>query len=475
MKKTKIIITVGPSSQDIETLKELVKNGADVIRINLSHADRSFCDDIIKKVRKLEKELDKPIGIMLDTDGPSVRLDSFKEEAVNVEIDKKVKLYKYPVICNNTQFSVNYENILEELDIGDIISLGDGLVEFEVVDLYTDYAVLNTISGGEIRSNQTVHIKDKSFKMPFLSTKDHDGILYGIKKNIDFMALSYVRDEQDVLEVVDMLIENGNNHMQLIAKIENNRAIDNLDEIIKVCDGVMVARGDLGIELEMEKLPFYQKMILKKAHEYEKTAIVATDFLLSMEDNVRPARSEISDIYNAVMDNCDAIMLSGETTIGKYPLEVVDTLSKVIVSAEEDFDYQGNLLETFRNTEQDITSNIAYSVVDSSLRLKASSILTNTNSGYTALKISHFRPTCPILALTPSIDTTRMLTINYGVIPVLTEECKSTDTIVNMCTRKAIKMFDYTGGEVVIITGGFPISNKNTNFMKIEIIENKNL
>ena len=471
MKKTKAIITVGPSCKDINVLKELVVNGADVIRINLSHADKAFCDDVVKKVRTLEKELNRPIGIMLDTDGPSVRLDRFKEESVMAEVDKTIKLYRYPVICNNTQFSVNYDGIVDDLEIGDRLLLGDGMVELEVTDLFPDYALLTVINGGEIRSNQTVHVKDKSFKMPFLSEKDKKGILYGIKKNIDFVALSYVRDEQDILEVTDLLIENGNNHMSIIAKIENSSAIEYLDEIVKVSDGVMVARGDLGIEMSIEKLPYYQKLILKKAHEYEKTAIVATDFLHSMEENSRPTRSEISDIYNAVMDNCDAIMLSGETTIGKYPLEVVDTLSKVIMSAEEDFDYQENLEETFRNTKNDITSNIAFSVVDSSLRLHANAILTNTNSGYTALKISYFRPTCPILALSPNIDTTRLLTINYGVIPVLSSECKSTDTIVNMCTKKAISMFKYQGGEIVIITGGFPINNKNTNFMKIEVIE----
>ncbi len=471
MKKTKAIITVGPSSKDINVLRELISHGADVIRINLSHADKSFCDDIIKKVRTLEKEFNRAIGIMLDTDGPSVRLDRFKEESVIVENGKQVKLYRYPVICNNTQFSVSYENIVDELEIGDHLLLADGIVEFEVIDLFPDYAVLNTINGGEVRSNQTVHVRDKSFKMPFLSEKDKKGILYGIKKNVDFVALSYVRDEQDILEVTDLLIENGNNHMSIIAKIENGSAIEYLDEIVRVSDGVMVARGDLGIELSIEKLPFYQKMILKKAREYEKTAIVATDFLHSMEESSRPTRSEISDIYNAVMDNCDAIMLSGETTIGKYPIEVVDTLTKVIMSAEEDFDYQENLEETFRNTKNDITSNIAFSVVDSSLRLRANAILTNTNSGYTALKISYFRPTCPILALSPNVDTTRLLTINYGVIPVLSTECKSTDTIVNMCTKKAISMFKYQGGEIVIITGGFPINNKNTNFMKIEVIE----
>lgn len=471
MKKTKAIITVGPSCKDINVLKELIINGADVIRINLSHADKAFCDDVVKKVRTLEKELNRPIGIMIDTDGPSVRLDRFKEESVTVEVDKEVKLYRYPVMCNNIQMSVNYENIVDELDIGDRLLLADGIVELEVIDLFPDYALLKVINGGEVRSNQTVHVRDKSFKMPFISEKDRKGIMYAIKKNLDFIALSYVRDEQDVLEVADLLIENGNNHTSIISKIENSSAIEYLDEIVKVSDGVMVARGDLGIELSIEKLPFYQKTILKKAHEYEKTAIVATDFLHSMEESIRPTRSEISDIYNAVMDNCDAIMLSGETTIGKYPVEVVDTLSKVIMSAEEDFDYQENLEETFRNTKNDITSNIAFSVVDSSLRLHASSILTNTNSGYTALKISYFRPVCPILALSPSIDTTRLLTINYGIIPVLSSECKSTDTIVNMCTKKAISMFKYQGGEIVIITGGFPVNNKNTNFMKIEVIE----
>ena len=473
MKKTKTIITVGPSSQEIDILRELILKGASIVRINLSHANKSFCDDVIAKVRKLEEELARPIGIMLDTDGPSVRLDKFKEGSAILEEGKEVKLYRYPVMCNNIQISVNYENILDEIEVGDTLLFSDGFVEATVEDILNDYAILKVTVPGTIKSNQTVHLKDKSFKMPFISEKDRKGIIYGIKNNVDFLALSYVRDEQDVLEVVDLLIENKNNHMNIISKIENESAIENLDEIIRVSDGVMVARGDLGIELSIEKLPYFQKTILKKAREYEKISIVATDFLHSMEENSRPARSEISDIYNAVMDNCDAIMLSGETTIGKYPIEVVETLSKVIASAEEDFDYQENLLDTFRNSKNDITSNIAYSVVDSSLRLKADAILTNTNSGYTAFKISYFRPNCPILALSPNIETTRLLTINYGVIPCLSTECKSTDTIVNMCTRKAINMFDYQGGEIVIITGGFPINNKNTNFMKIEVIENQ--
>lgn len=244
MKKTKIIGTIGPTSFDMNVMREMLNNGMDVVRINLSHATEDFCDKIIKMVRELEEELDRPIGIMLDLDGPSVRLDKFIEDKVLLEEGKEIKLYNYPVICNNTQFSVNYENISHELDSGDIILLSDGKVELEVIESLNDYALLKVNVGGEIKSNQTVYVKNKKLKLPFISEKDRENILYGIKKNIDFLALSYVRDEQDVLEVADILIENDNNHINLIAKIENSSALDNLDEIIKISDGVMVARGD---------------------------------------------------------------------------------------------------------------------------------------------------------------------------------------------------------------------------------------
>lgn len=467
MKKTKIIGTIGPNSKNKEIIKEMVNNGLDVVRINLSHADFKFCDEIIKIVRELEKELNKPIGIMLDLDGPSIRLDKFIEDEAILEEGKEIKLYNYPVICNNTQFSVNCQ-LVDDLKINDYILLSDGKVKLEVIDLQNDYALLKVINGGEIKSNQTVYCK-KNLNMPFISNKDKEGILYAIKNNIDFLALSYVRDEQDVLEVVDLLIEHENNHINIISKIENTKALDNLDEIIKVSDGIMVARGDLAVETSFEKLPSFQKTILEKANEYEKTSIVATDFLASMEEDTRPMRSEISDIYNAVESRCDAILLSGETTIGKHPVLVVDTLSKIISSSEEDLSEDDELI----NNTNDITSNIAYCVKTSCKRLNAKCIITNTNSGYTALKISHTRSRYPILSLSPSIDTTRLLTINYGVIPKQSLEYKSTDAIINSCTKEAVKEFNLLDGDIVVITGGFPISNKNTNFMKIEVIGNE--
>lgn len=472
MKKTKIIATVGPSSSNKEVLKEMILNGVDVVRINLSHASKDFQEETINKVREIEKELNKPVGIMLDITGPNIRLDEIKENKVYLTKDKEIKLYSYPVLCNNTQISINFSNIVDELKPGDKIYLSDGTIELEVIELELDYVLCKINNSGYIYSKQSVHF-NRNVNLPFISQKDKEDILRAIELNIDFLALSFVRDEQDVLEVVDMLIENENNHISIISKIENASALNNLEEILKVSDGVMVARGDLAIEMSLERLPFFQKTILEKAREYEKISIIATDFLMTMENNSIPSRSEVSDIYNAVMDKCDAVMLSGETTIGEYPVECVKTMNKVILSAEEDFDYEENLIKTLRDTKQDITSSIAYSVVDSSLRLNTSAIIANTNSGYTAQKISHFRPRVPILGLSPSEDTIHNLTIVYGVTPILTNECKSTDTIVKMCVNEAIKKLNLIDNDIVIVTGGFPISNKNTNFMKIEIINNE--
>lgn len=471
MKKTKIIATIGPSSSSREVMKEMIIAGADVFRLNLSHASLDFCKEVIDKVREIEKELHKTIGIMVDIPGPTVRIDELKEDKVYLNVDDELKIYSYPVLCNNIQLSFNYPEVVSNLEMGDIILLSDGLVELEVIEISNDYAKCRVNRGGNIVSKQTVHLKEKQFSIPFLSDNDKESIMFSIRENIDFLALSYVNSEQDVLKVVDMLIENDNNHMEIISKIENASALNNLEDILKVSDGVMVARDDLAIEMSLERLPFFQKTILSKAKEYEKISIVATDLLMSMETNMQPARAEVSDIYNAVMDNCDAVLLSGETTIGDYPVESVRTMNKVIMSAEEDFDYNTNLVNTLRDTKQDITSSIAYAVVDSSLRLRTSAIIANTNSGYTAKKISHFHPSSPILGLSPSVDAAHSLTIVYGVVPRVVSECHSTDMIVNMCIKEAIKTFDLINDDLVVITGGFPISNKNTNFMKIEVID----
>ena len=471
MKKTKLITTICQDTCSYDELKEIINAGTDVIRVNLSYANKEFCDNIIASVRKLELELNKPIGIMLDINGPSVRLTDLNEEEVFLKLDKKVKIYNYPVLCNDNQLCTNTENITSLLDVGDVLMLSDDEVEMVVRELTNDYLSCQVIKEGYIHSREEIHLKNRNFKLPFLDKDDYDSIMYCIEKKIDFMTLSCVNDEQDVLSVSDMLIENHDDHIQLISKIETQDALDNLESIVKASDGVMIDRSDLSLEAEIEKLPLYQKTILSMARKYEKTGIIASDMLMDITESTRPERSLVIDIYNAVLDNCDAILLSGRTDKGEFPIETISMMNKILESAEEDFDYLDNLSQTIRDTKQDITSSIAYSVVDSSIRLKTKAIIANTNSGYTAKKISYFRPICPIIGLSPNIETVRTLTLTYGVIPIISDECKTTDQIVKMCAKKATEALDLLPQDIVVITGGFPVSSKNTNFMKIEVIE----
>ncbi len=471
MKKTKLITTICQDSCSYEDLKNIILAGTDVIRVNLSYANKEFCNNVIASIRKLENELNKPIGIMLDINGPSVRLADLNEDEVFLKIDKKVKIYNYPVLCNDNQLCTNTENITSLLDVGDVLMLSDDEVEMVVRELTNDYLSCQVIKEGYIHSREEIHLKNRNFKLPFLDKDDYDSIMYCIEKKIDFMTLSCVNDEQDVLSVSDMLIENHDDHIQLISKIETQDALDNLESIVKASDGVMIDRSDLSLEAEIEKLPLYQKTILSMARKYEKTGIIASDMLMDITESTRPERSLVIDIYNAVLDNCDAILLSGRTDKGEFPIETISMMNKILESAEEDFDYLDNLSQTIRDTKQDITSSIAYSVVDSSIRLKTKAIIANTNSGYTAKKISYFRPICPIIGLSPNIETVRTLTLTYGVIPIISDECKTTDQIVKMCAKKATEALGLLPQDIVVITGGFPVSSKNTNFMKIEVIE----
>lgn len=470
MKKTKIVATLGPSSSSLEMIEEMIIKGVDVFRINMSHTKLDVCLDLIKKIRRSEKKLNKIIGIMLDTEGPSIRLDKLKEEEVSLSLEKEIRFYNYHVVCNNTQLSTNYDNLTNLVELHDEIILADGKCVLEVIDINDDNFLCEVKKEGIIKSNQTVHIKNGSSKLPFISKTDYDNIMFAINNNVDFLALSYVRDEQDILEVIDLLIENSNDHTNIIAKIENEKAYDNLDEILKVVDGIMVARGDLGIEIPLEKLPFYQKKILEKANEYQKLGLVATDLLKSMVLDENPSRAEVADIYNAVFDKCDALVLGEETTIGNYPVDCIEVINKVILEAESDFSYKENLEDTFKIVNQDITSTIAYSVVNSDLILNANGILVNTISGYTARKISYFKPKSVIFTMSPKINTLRSLTLNYGVFPCLVNNFHDTDTIIKESIQNYLEKFNGKKGDTIIITGGMPIDSASTDFMKIEKI-----
>lgn len=470
MKKTKIVASLGPKSSDIEIIENMVLAGADVFRINLSHATYKQCDDLIAKVRKVEKKLNKIIGIMLDTNGPCIRIDKLKEEEVYLQKDKEVKFYNYHVVCNNTQLSTNCTNLVDFVNLDDYLYLAGGKISLQVIKINEDNFVCKVIEKGTIKSNQTLTIKNAIYNLPFINQVDKENILFAIKNKVDFLALSNVRDEQDILSVVDMLIENGDEHISLISKIENEKAIYNLEEILKVSDGVMVARGDLSLNSNVYKLPYYQKKILSLANEYQKIGLVATDLMNRMVLEKTPSKAEISDIYNSVFDKCDGLILCDETAIGLYPVESVNYMSNIIETAENDFSYKDNLEKTFQEGEIDITSTISYSVVNSGLLLNAKCILANTMSGYTARKISYFRPKCLVLGLSPNINTVRSLTLNYGVIPVHVKKYHDTDQIVSECIKKYKEIFEYENEDIIIITGGLPLNNNNTDFMKIEKI-----
>ena len=469
MNKTKIIATIGPATADKEIIKELILNGMDVARLNLSHADYKFCTDIITKINELNEELGTHVAIMMDTVGPCVRIGRFTGGSAYFKKGDKIRIYMEEVLGDCTKFSVNYPGLINDVKYNTIIKLDDGRIELEVIDKGEDYILCEIKVEGFIEDGKGLNAPGTCLKMPFLSKKDKEDIIFASKMGIDFLALSFISHRDDILEVNDLLIDLGNDHTNIIAKIENEAAIEDIDDIIKVSDGVMVARGDLGVEIPMERVPGIQKAIISKCHNMGKISIVATEMLASMESANRPTRAEVSDVANAVLDGTDAVMLSDETTIGKHPTEALNIMERIIASAEVDYNYLEILDKAMRTEKQDITGCIAYSVAECASRLKCKAIVVPTVSGYTARKMSRFRPTCPIIAVSPNINTVKSLALHYGVYPLLIDELNSFDKIINKSKEVALSLLDVEKGNKIIITGGYPFKEvKHTNFMKIE-------
>ncbi|MDD3187607.1 MAG: pyruvate kinase [Bacilli bacterium] len=468
MKKTKIIATIGPQTKSIESLKELILNGIDVIRLNMSHANYSFCNDVIKKVNELNEELNTSVAILMDTAGPDIRVGRFIGGSAYFKKDDKIRIYMNELIGDNTKFSVSY-NIQDEVHLDTIIKIDDGSITLKVISKGDDYILCEVIEGGIISDHKSVNIPGIRLDRSFLTEQDKQDILYASKKNIDYLALSFVSSSDDILSVSDLLIEQNNNHMQIIAKIECQNAIDDIDEIIKISDGIMIARGDLGVELPIEKVPSIQKQITHSCHTLGKLCIVATEMLSSMEEANRPTRAEVNDIASAVMDGVDAVMLSAETASGKHPVEAVQMMKRIIEETEKSTDYYDLLTTSCKKIEQDITGTIAYNVAETAYSLNCKAIITPTISGFTAKRISQYRPKCPIIAVSPEKDTVKSLMLNYGVIPVLIDELKSLDRIIVISIKEAQRLLNLKEQDKIVITGGYPFKDaKHTNFMKIE-------
>lgn len=469
MNKTKIIATIGPASSDKETLRSLINNGMDVVRLNLSHGDYSFCTDIINKVTELNKELETNIAIMVDTEGPGIRIGRFCGGSAYLKKGDKIRIYMEEILGDSTKFSVSYPNLIEDVKYNTTIKLADGKIELEVIDKGVDYLLCEVKSEGIIEDHKGVNVPGTKLSLPFLNKKDREDILYANRMGVDFIALSFVSSSDDILEVNDLLIGLDNDHIGIIAKVENESSVGEIDEIIRVSDGIMIARGDLGVEVPMERVPGIQKSIISKCHNMGKISIVATEMLSSMECSTRPTRAEVSDVANAVLDGADVVMLSGETTIGKYPAETLKIMEKIIASAEEDINYIELLGKAMRTEKQDITGSIAYSVAECANRLKCKAIVAPTMSGYTARKMSRFRPSCPIIAASPDINTVKSLALHFGVHAILIDELNSFDKIIKKSKEVVIELLDIDDGDKIIITGGYPFKEvKHTNFMKIE-------
>ena len=474
MRKTKIVCTLGPSTQDDKILKRLMLEGLDVARFNFSHGTHDSHRETFNRVDRLRKELDLPVAALLDTKGPEVRVCQFKEGKIHLNKGETFTLTSRDVEGTQEIVAVTYKNLPNDVKEGSRILLDDGLIELiveKVVD-GTDI-VCKIMNNGDLSNNKGVNLPDTRLSMPYLSEKDKSDIIFGIETGYDFIAASFVRCADDVLEIRKILEEHNCHSIRIISKIENQEGVDNIDEIIRVSDGIMVARGDMGVEIPGEEVPAIQKMIIKKTVAAGKQVITATQMLDSMMKNPRATRAEISDVANAIYDGTSAIMLSGETAAGAYPVEAVQTMVRIALKTEADIDYVKRFNEKGGDLTSNETSAISHATCSTAHDLNAAAVVTVTKSGRTARMISKFRPNCPILGCTTSESVYRHMSLMWGVKPLLMNEKQDSEELF----AEALQVAESTGmvnkGELVVITSGLPLGvTGTTNMIKVDVIGN---
>ena len=466
MKKTKIVCSIGPASNSYEVFKKMVDAGMNVARVNFSHATIEERETVINLVKKANAELGKNIGLLFDTKGPEFRNGEVEDGGIKLIPGEIIKIVKENVIGNHERFSVNHPEAVDSLNIGDTVQLENGLMKIEVIGKDVASVTCKIINGGILGSKKSLFAPGVKLNIPFISSDDEEDIRYAVKNNGDFLALSFVSSKEDVLEA-RKIIESEKGSIKIISKIESMTGINNLDEILSVSDGVMVARGDLGEEVPISLLPVYQKKIIQRAREFGKVCIVATEMLESMKKNPRPTRAEVTDVANAVLDGTDAIMLSGETTVGAYPVEAVSFMASIASDAEDHsakhFSYNGKIGRT---------ECIAKAAVDLTSYVDVAAVAVESISGYSARMISNFRPNAPILANCTTEKTARSLALNYGIYTCIVPLMDDTDELVNLVMQKTKEFFNLKKDDRIVITGGLPgIENERiTNFLKMETI-----
>ena len=478
MKKTKVVCTMGPNTNDRELLKKLIENGMDVARFNFSHGDHEEQKSRMDLLKELRQELNTNTAILLDTKGPEIRTGVLKGgKRIMLKAGEQFTLTTEEIEGDESKVSITYEGLVQDVDAGRVILIDDGLIELKVVGKSEKEIFCEVINGGELGERKGGTVPNVAVRLPAITEKDKDDIRFGVEQGIDFIAASFVRNAECVLEIKAYLKELGAPYVPIIAKVENAEGIKNIDEIIRAADGVMVARGDLGVEIPAEEVPYLQKMIIQKCNMNFKTVITATQMLDSMMRNPRPTRAEVTDVANAVYDGTDAVMLSGETAQGKYPLEALQMMVHIIQNTEQHLDYEGMLEKTGGHLKSGVSSAIGYSSVLAASNLNAKCIITPSVSGATARVVSNLRPRQVILGVTPNERTLRRMSIYWGVKPIKSQAFNTTDDICDGAIELAkVKQFVETG-EIVVITAGIPSPNvkkersATSNMMRIATVE----
>ncbi len=470
MRKTKIVCTLGPASETKEIISRLCKAGMNVARLNFSHnthADHKKKIDLVKQVRE---ELSLPIAIMLDTKGPEYRIKTFEDGKILLSDDDRFTFTTEDIVGNRERVSVSYARLPEELSVGDTILLNNGLLSFIVENINGADIECRVTCGGVLSDRKSMSFPGKVMKQPYLSEQDKTDIKFGVENGIDYIACSFVSCKQDLLDVKAYMEEIGAGGIELIAKIENQSGVDNIESICEECDGIMVARGDMGVEIPFEHLPTIQKKLITKCRMLGKRVITATEMLESMISNSRPTRAEISDIANAVYDGTSAIMLSGETAAGKYPVQAVQTMAKIAETTEASINYKKRFYEAdFRI--RNMTDAISHSTCGMAIDIDAKTIVACSLSGMTARMVSRFRSPVPIIGLTTNESTWRKLSLSWGVIPAMCERFTSTDVLFYTAKKIAAQVLGLKKGDRIVITGGDTTGHSgNTNLIKIEEI-----
>ena len=472
MQKTKMIFTIGPASDNETILTEFIKIGMNVARLNFSHGTHETHKNKIELIKKIRTTLNTPTAIMLDIKGPKIRTHNFINDGVQLKAGQNfIFICGKEILGDANSCSITYEELYKDVNIGGTILVDDGLLSFEILNIKDNNIICKVLNDGIIKNHKGVNVPNVSINLPSVTEKDKEDLIFGCKMGVDFVAASFVRKASDVLEIRSLLNSHSGENIQIIAKIESQEGVNNIDSILEVADGIMVARGDMGVEIPIEKVPIIQKNIIKKCNAAGKIVITATQMLDSMIRNSLPTRAEACDICNAIFDGTDAIMLSGESASGLYPIEAAKTMSKIAKETECHLDYNYLNQRLKEPAMYDFAEAISYSTCRTSNVLHAKAIVAATNSGSTAKLVSKYKPKCPIIAITPNAEVMRGLSLNFGVFPVLCQEFSTTDDILTEAKTIVKNLNIGHEGDYIIVAAGMPTNHTGgTNMLKIEKI-----